>query len=395
MRDGNFYWFYRAVFYTVLPPYISDVVPFIPEGFGGFNMTGLSWMGMLLLCCLFFLLEVGRKKTFPVGFWAPWLLYIVLYLVVDFSLPGLQLTLQYLLPFGIGIIASGFTYDREKLHWLFRQLLIVSMIVVSLFYYGHLFRGGWTPYTSSGPMLLSILAALSVGIFFMTWKIRFLLLYLVCFSVPILDVTRMGLAVFVVILVLHFANRKLLSKIAIGFAGAAMALAVFYSDAFQEKTFYGGQGSLSDLSINYYDEDSAMNTSGRTTFYKYYEPGLKASPIWGNGPRADMYLLKAVWGGEGISEAHNDYLSIQYNYGIVGVVFFAAGIALTFFSLYFKSRKEREPYRFLVVTSAMILIIGLLMFMYSDNILKYTIFFPNIFFALLGAAFAGFDKNQT
>jgi len=393
MQDGNFYWFYRAVFYTVLPPYIANVVPFIPEGFGGFNMTGLSWMVMFLICGVFFLLEVGRKKTFPLVFWAPWLLYVVVYLLVDFSFPGLQLTLQYLLPIGIGIVASGFTYDREKLHWLFRQLLVVSGVVISLAYYGHLFRGGWTPYTSGGPMLLSILATLSVGIFFITRKIRFLLLYLLCFSVPILDVTRMGLAVFVVILVFHFANRKLLSKIAIGFAGAAMALAVFYSDAFQEKTFYEGQGGLSDLTLNYYEEESAMNTSGRAGFYAYYEPGLKASPIWGNGPRADMYVLRAIWGGEGISEAHNDYLAIQYNYGLVGVALLVTGCALTFMSLYLKKRQENDPYRFLVVTSAMVLIIGLMMFMYSDNILKYTIFFPNIFFALLGVAFARFDGN--
>jgi len=41
----------------------------------------------------------------------------------------------------------------------------------------------------------------------------------------------------------------------------------------------------------------------------------------------------------------------------------------------------------------MTLFIGFLLFMYSDNILKYTIWFPNYFFGLMGICFSIYKKG--
>src|SRR5690606_41820410 len=43
-----------------------------------------------------------RSIEFPLLFWLPWILFMVVYLVIDFSFLGLQLTLQYTLPLLIG-----------------------------------------------------------------------------------------------------------------------------------------------------------------------------------------------------------------------------------------------------------------------------------------------------
>jgi hypothetical protein len=42
----------------------------------------------------------------------------------------------------------------------------------------------------------------------------------------------------------------------------------------------------------------------------------------------------------------------------------------------------------LISTSTLSLFICFSMFMYTDNILKYTIFFPNYFFALIGITYS-------
>lgn len=392
MKDRQFYDFYNWLFFCAFLPFIGYMFLFLPSTILGFNLTGWAWLIMLLVTCYYFLQRYAAV-TFPIGLWIPWLAYLWLYLLYRFSFPGLQLTLQYLVPLLVGVIASSFVYDREKLHWLYKRMLLLSFVVVLLFAFGRLFRGGWTPFAAATPMLLSVAAALSIGVFYMTRKVRFIVFFFLFFLVPFIDVTRMGILVFLLIFIFHFANRKVFSKIAFSAIGLLLVLLVFNSKGFQEKTFYEGRGELSDLSVNYYEPGSMMNTSGRANFLQFYEHGLKSAPLFGNGPRADMYVLKAVWGGAGISEAHNDYLSVRYNYGYVGLALLLFGFVTTFLSLYARFWKEKAPYRILLQSTTMILTLTFLIYMYSDNILKSTVFFTHFYFALLGVVYARFSDQ--
>lgn len=74
-------------------------------------MTGWAWMIMLVVTIVN--LYRTRSIAFPWQLWLLWMLYICGYLVIDFSFLGLQLTLQYMLPLLIGIVASGFIYTTE------------------------------------------------------------------------------------------------------------------------------------------------------------------------------------------------------------------------------------------------------------------------------------------
>jgi len=88
-------------------------------------------------------------------------------------------------------------------------------------------------------------------------------------------------------------------------------------------------------------------------------------------------------------EAHNDYLSVRFNYGYVGLALLMFGFAGSFISLYKVARKHRENwYIWLISTSALTLYFAFVMFMYTDNILKYTIYFPNYFFAMIGIIYS-------
>jgi hypothetical protein len=379
--DSRFKWFFSALMLTTLLPFITYIFPFLPGQLFGFNLTGWAWIIMLLVTIinLFF----SKEVNFPVFFWLPWMLYLIGYLIIDFSFIGLQLTLQYVLPVLIGIVASGFTYSDEDLHWLFKWFMRLCLLVFAMFIFGQLFRGGYTPDSAATPMLFSISMSLVCALYFTTRITRYLIFAGIIFLVPVIDVTRMGIAAMAAVFILHFANNDIINKFKYGIMGVFVMLLVFNSRGFQEKTFYDGEGSLSDLAFNYY-ENPEINSSGRSSWKMVLQPGLEAAPVWGNGPRSDNQVLTII-SGLSAGEAHNDYLSVRYNYGWVGLGLLLAGFITSFISIYRISREIIDNISLWIVTTATLsLFFSFLLFMYSDNILKYTIYFPNYFFALIG-----------
>lgn len=370
---------------TTLIPYIPFVFPFFPAQVLGFNLTGWAWMIMLLVT----LLNLVRTKSveFPILFWLPWILYMTIYLVIDFSVLGLQLSLQYALPIFIGVVASGFSYEGENLNWLFRSLLRLCIIIYAMFLFGYFFKGGYGPSAASTSMFFSVIVSVLSGMFFTTRDKRFLFYVGLLLLASILQTTRMGIAVTTVVFIIHFANRSFIGKILYGGIGVLTFILIFNSKPFQEKTFYGGQGSISDVTVNYYDNPD-IRSSGRISWKKALEPGLKAAPVWGNGPRADNVYLTKITKMRG-GEAHNDYLSVRFNYGYIGLFLLLFGFAVTFIELYRISMKyyKNFPIR-LLSTSTLTLFFAFLMFMYTDNILKYTVYFPNYFFAMIGIVYS-------
>jgi hypothetical protein len=328
-----------------------------------------------------------RGIDFPVVLWLPWILYLVVYLIYDYSFLGFQLTLQYTLPLLIGIAAAGFTYTADDFEWIFRWFIRLVAFVYSLFVIANLFGNGYPPSMSMMPMLFSVAMSLIMGMFYMTGRTRNLFYVALLFLAPVVELTKMGIVATSAVFIFHFANNSLKSKALYGLAGFSILLMVFYSNPFQKAFFYEGKGDIKDLTINYYDNPNVIN-SGRITWKKALDPGLEAAPLWGNGPRADNAVLAAVTGLKA-GEAHNDYLSVRYNYGYAGLALLLLGFAATFISLYRISRQYMaDDTIWLVSTSALTLFITFLLFMYTDNILKYTIYFPNYFFAMIGIVYS-------
>jgi O-Antigen ligase len=376
--------FYSAIFLTTLLPYVPFILPLIPYQIFGLNLTGWAWMIMLLVTA-FNLLRTGRIE-FPLLLWLPWVLYIVIYLVIDFSFLGLQLTLQYTLPLFIGIVASGFSYDEEVLEWLFKRILGLC-IFIFLLSVARVMTSGFGPSMSSTPMLFSIAVSILVALRVITKENRYIFLITILFIIPVVQVTRMGIAAMVAVIIFHFAHRSIQGKLVFGGTGILVMFLVFNSRSFQEKTFYAGSGTVRELTVNYYDNQN-IRSNGRLSWKEALDPGLKAAPVWGNGPRADNAFLSRISRQRG-GEAHNDYLSVRFNYGYVGLALLLFGFATTFVSLFRLSvRYSENDYIWIVSTSALTLFISFLMFMYTDNILKYTIYFPNYFFALIGIVYS-------
>jgi hypothetical protein len=377
--------FFSAILLTTAFPYIPFIFPFIPNQIFGLNLTGWAWVMMLLVTLINLLYT--KNITFPFKFWVPWILYIAVYLVFDFSYLGLQLTLQYILPLLIGSVASGFLYETKDLEWIFKWLKKLLIAIFIMFVYGYFFHHGYGPGSATAVMLFSFAVSLLAAFYFMTKQLKYLWYIGILFLVPVFEVTKMGIAATATVFIFHFANKKITGKIIFGAVGALVLLLVFNTKRFQEETFQKGKGDLSDLSLDYYN-NSKIKTSGRTTWKKALEPGLKAAPVWGNGPRSDnAYLIKIT--GLKSGEPHNDYLAVRFNYGYVGLTLLLFGFVTSFISLYRISvRYSKNAYIWLLSTSSLTLFISFLMFMYSDNILKYTIYFPNYFFGMMGIVYS-------
>jgi hypothetical protein len=367
--------------FTTLLPYLPYVFGFIPDQIFGFNLTGWAWMLMLIVAL--FNLFFTRSLSFPLIFWVPWILYLIGYLIYDFTFLGLQLTLQYLLPLIAGIVASGFKYTEEELELLFKWFIRLCSFIILMFIFGYLFRGGYTPASSATPMLLTVIFSFLMGLYFYTKNLIYLIFSTALFLVPVVDNTRMGIAAMAAIFIIHFANNNIIQKIIFALFGLLVFILVFNSKKFQEKTFISGSGTIKELTLNYYDNPN-IRITGRISWKKALETGLEQAPVWGNGPRADFEKLVEVTGLR-TGEAHNDYMSVRYNYGNFGLSLLLAGFVFTFIFLYriFRNAGDRN-YLWIMAASVLPLFFGFLMFMYTDNILKYTIYFPNYFFVLIG-----------
>jgi len=384
MSASRYTFFFFFLFFSALIPTFPYIFTFIPGQIAGFNWTGIAWIIMLLVTGL--TLPNLKNVTFPLWSWLPWIVYLIGALAVNFSFLGLQLTLQYLLPVAIGIVTSKITYSATELQKLFKWLVRLSGIIVLLFAYGYLFRGGYTATSATTPMLLSLTASLLLGIYFLTKQPKFLLFFGVLFLPAVIDVTRMGIIAFLAIFVFHFANRSITKKIGYSLIGLLLGIVVFNTEGFQKKTFGENRGQLDDLSVNYY-ENGRFNNNGRDTWKLALAPGLAAAPVWGNGPRADYKQIMDI-SDQKMKEAHNDYLSVRYNYGYVGLISLLFGFGITFLLLYRSIRNTDKAIVRLLITSTLTLFIPFWMFMYSDNILKYTIHFPDLFFAMVGITFS-------
>jgi hypothetical protein len=235
ISDHNFKIFFWGLFGTTLLTYINAIFVFLPASIFGFNWSGIAWITALLVCII--LLPKAKPSSFPQGFWLPWMVYMLFYIFVDFSIAGLQLTLQYLLPLLMGYLAATFRYSINSLLWVLQGLSKTTVLIFVLaMFYKLVF--GYSSHMAATPMFLLVLASISLGFYFFTQKNKYLIVFGLLFLMPFLNVTRMALLVFGITFIAHFANKRLSSKIGAAFLGGLLLLGVVSSKGFKEKTFY-------------------------------------------------------------------------------------------------------------------------------------------------------------
>ncbi len=355
---------------------------------GGFNLRGYLWILALLYAVA--VVIRNRKFSFPIFLFIPLILYFFLELLVNYDYIGLQATGMIFSPFVFGMALSGFHYQHIKISsvlrvfWQFTNIFMVVGITYSLITEGDLSAAS----SAALGMTITILAAIAISSYITYDRIQFLLKYVVLILFQIFAVTRMAIAMTLILLPLSFLRVKASWRILSTLAFIGILLAVFYSKSFQRKTFFSGQGSFNEVSFS----NENFQTSGRSGLYLMIQADIGKDQWFGKGPGQDYYFLKER--NIPLTEFHNDYLTLIYDYGIVGMVLFLSTYLILFFMTYRLHRTITQPELRILSSTALILFLVYFGFSYTDNILKYNLFFTNIHFAIIGLLFGCTERSS-
>jgi len=286
----------------------------------------------------------------------------------------------------VGMAASTYAYSDETMSELRRWFTwYTAIVLISMF----LALANFSDFGKGvgSVMTLVVLGAIILSDFWLYNDRKMLLYFSLMAIIPILALVRMGIAMMFAIAVLHFGNRSLSMRLVIGAIVGCVGLAVFYSPGFQRKTFYSGQGDL--MSFSMHNED--LNTSGRSRMWSLAERDMKNHPWLGEGSRADLRML--IRYRYKLKELHNDFIAVRYNSGWLGLGCLLFGFILQCWLLYKQKDHIEDAFTAVIFYAALTIFIAWVGFMYTDNALKYSPFFGNLHFCLIGIVYSRL-KNE-
>jgi len=323
----------------------------------------------------------------PGWVWLPWILYISFQWIQDQSFLGLQSTLQYMVFPVVGMAASTYSYSDETMvqlrKWFawYTGVVLISMFL-ALANFSDFGKG------TGNVMTLVVLGAIVLSDFWLYNDRKMLICFGLMTVIPIVALVRMGIAMMFAIAVCHFGNRSLSMRLTIGAIVCCVGIGVFYSPGFQRKTFYSGQGDL--LSFSMHNED--VNTSGRSRMWNLAERDMKNHPWLGEGSRADLKML--IRYRYKLKELHNDFIAVRYNSGWLGLGCLLFGFIMQCWLLYRQRNRIEDAFTAVVFYAALTIFIAWIGFMYTDNALKYSPFFGNLHFCLIGIVYSRLKEGQ-
>lgn len=287
----------------------------------------------------------------------------------------------------VGMAASTYSYSDETMTQLRRWFTwYAGIVLISMF----LALANFSDFGKGvgSVMTLVVLGAIVLSDFWLYNNRKMLVCFGLMAIIPIIAMVRMGIAMMFAIAVLHFGNRSLSMRLVIGAIVCSVGLAVFYSPSFQRKTFYSGQGDITNLSMSNGD----LNTSGRSRMWSLAERDMKDHPWLGAGSRADLRML--IRYRYKLKELHNDFIAVRYNSGWLGLGCLLFGFTLQCWLLYKQKGNVEDAYTALVFYAALTIFIAWIGFMYTDNALKYSPFFGNLHFCLIGIVYSRLKEDQ-
>lgn len=356
----------------------------------GFNVTGWCWLIPLAVSVLSFL--VSRRRNFPLRYWMPWILVLVVGYSTRQQYPdATQSTAQMLTPFFVGMAASSLHMDEARiarvLTWI-ASLAIVAWIIIGIklpmILSGILpTRGAMTPEAITCTMFAAIYISLyACGNTSALWR------YIAVLAVPAILLTRGPLLAALATAPLTMSplptkRRAILTSLLI-----VAALALFFTPRMQRVMFRSGSGKVSDLSASNQD----LDLSGRRALWQAVWDGWKERPWIGHGPNSSRTVLTSKVSRE-LYLPHNDWLRCLHDFGVIGVLCYAFGIIAQIWALIRMAPHLETPSRSLAYAAASAFIPYCIV-MFTDNVTLYVQYYGNFHFALIGVVYAAASRSR-
>lgn len=349
----------------------------------GFSLKGYAWFIPFVLS-LPFIFKYWRRVSFPFKMWAPWLVYVGIYLFLSSYENAIQRTVMLVCPVFVGMAASALTITDSSLDRFFSLMRItaVSLFGISMINMGILATGALPEISGlAAESMTAVLVACVFASAYAHGKRAGFAFWSMMAVIPVFALTRTAMAAMMSTLLTTIAPLKLRTRLFFAALLVIGALGLFYTERVQHKMFYSGRGTLEDVSFDNPD----FRTSGRKLMWEALWYRVEQNPWFGHGANSQEEYIRSKFGR--IAHPHNDWLRLLHDYGYVGTSLYAITLLLMVIHLWRARRKSAGHTRqlFEIAISGFI---PFLIFMVTDNIILYAAFFGNMHFLFMGLAYA-------
>lgn len=388
-----------GMIYVLCVPFAAGVSTARGLTVAGFNYTGWIWVLFVVCGSLLVTYEMLRRKECRIYFapFCPWAIFLMfLWLSLSWTdkigLRNIQDAIQISMPVLVGIVATVYIRSESQLRTLFVVFLIALVpLFISAFFSHHRVPKGLDMRQARRAVALTGVLFGCVMTSRLGQRIKSARIgYLACVVLTFVSGGRMATAVLLLLPIISPASRgksiyvRSIIRVVVLVMLVSIAIALFYTPFFQERFFYSGSGTLSDL------YEGNFNTAGRLEAWPYILEEALKHPILGAGIGTTYEFVPTVWAE--IRHCHNDYLRIGFELGLVGLSIFLAVVVWQLVDLKRRIAKSDGITRSMFV-AAYLGMFGFLVTAMTDNTLIYNTWYMNPLMALIGAAY-GVHRHQ-
>lgn len=359
-------------------------------------------LAILEIICIIGIIYSKNKPIFsiPIILYFIFIGWILMGLTYTKSIEyGIRMILKHLYPllivtFSSCIVRNGEIFLKAMLNA--RKMALASILVGSIPFLGSLF--GLTFWTGAALATHYIIISIfSLALFFFSNEKKQNLIWFIIFCLPCIAwVIRTDIMGTIIALSAFFIIKyrfKAMPIIAI-LAGLSLA-SIFYIPSVKEKMFYNPNSvTIEDFLSNNIDEDN-INTSGRKKGWEdcqrwFYEP----NKLTGSGTgRVQTYFYEEAIGWQRGGQLHNDFLVLMCDNGLIGLGLFSIVYIAVLIHCIHLYKKHEDPMIRLCTITAGASLFGVMVTMYSDNTVSYSMVTLSYPWGLYGMAL-GLIKNK-
>lgn len=338
-------------------------------------------LAVLEVLCIIGIIK-GRGNislSFPLIVFSLFLLWILSGIIyTPNKLFGLRMFLKYLYPFLLAILASIVVKNREiflKAALNARWMALFAIIITLIPNQGYIFQGVFWNAPAMATNFICM-CMFSLGMAYASNKKIKNILWVVLFMLPCIlwvlrtDIFGLGLALSAFFFI-KYKIRALPLILVIGCIGLAV---MFYIPSVKAKMYYRpNEVTVVDFLSGNIDENN-INTSGRKKGWEDVQRWFFDNhELMGSGTgRVQTYFYTEAIGWQRGGQLHNDFLVLLCDNGIIGFsLFIITYLSILFHCLIIYHKSVSNIVKLCAITAGSSLI-GILVTMYSDNTISYS-----------------------
>jgi hypothetical protein len=361
--------FWCLTFSTGLLAFSADI---------GIDLMALRLLVLEILCVVGLQSAINRPIwSLPLRLYVVYLIWIVIGCFYSPSLGyAIRVVLKYCYPLLICLFASKAVRDQEtflKASTLARTVALVSLIFSVIPFIGNLAPGVFWYGTAGAINYISIMA-FSLGMYCFTNEKRKNLMFALIFLLPcfiwVFRTSIMGSLV--AIMAFSFIRYRLKSLPIIMGILMAGVIAVFTIPSLKKKMFHEENVTLEQFEAGKVKKDK-VNTNAREAMWtdlmaRFYDKHEVAGS--GTGSVQNYMYNHFVFGG--LKVPHSDFVQIMCDNGLIALVLYIVISLFIFFHAFLVYWSTNEPIVRLSAIVAGASIVGVVVTLYSDNVVNYS-----------------------